>query len=225
MLAPSEAKGHLTFRPENPTNTLGWVPHTVRVKTVGLLSLPLATLRDPLCIHQYEEKKPSFDAHVVAFTSDADDLSKDEAMVLARLRAIEHRVAVVVCSPNIRLVLKSNRYKLIQCFGEHEGVFGSNLEFLGGTYESTGNTKGEGIPRRYHARYRELLARHRPRRASMPDDAQKPLGNERKSKPRTKVVPRKQMVKGRQIGAKASWVDRGFEVVKSLLGGKQARKR
>ncbi len=156
-LAPSQAKAVIHVDANVPQSA-SWKAIEVDGKRVGVLALPADALRDPLCIHNHEGGKADFDAHVVTFSSATDALTQDEAIILARLRAIEHRVAVVVCTPSLREVIKSNRYKNIQRMKERpEGVFGIDFEFTGGTYESMGRTAGQGIPEEHQARYRALL--------------------------------------------------------------------
>lgn len=125
--------------------------------SVGMLALPADALRDPLCIYAHERGESPFDVNVVCFTSPIDALSRDEAIILARLRAIEHRVAIVICTPTVREVIKTNRYKSIQRIQERDGVFGLDLHFLGGTFASMEGSEGRGIPRQYQPDYSKLL--------------------------------------------------------------------
>ena len=126
-------------------------------KDLGMLVLPAAKLRDPLCIHRHESGPRSSSRNIVCFVSDADDLSTDEAIVLARLRALEHRVAVVVCTPSVREVIKTSRYKNIQRVPERDGLFRLDGEFMKGTYASMAATSPNGIPDEHQPAYRRLV--------------------------------------------------------------------
>lgn len=99
------------------------------------------------------------DVYVVCFVGPNDVVSNDEAIVLARLRAIEHRMAIVVCTPSVREIVRATRYKNIQRFREQaSGVFGLDLAHMGGTYASMDGGKAQGIPAEWQAFYRALLS-------------------------------------------------------------------
>jgi predicted amidohydrolase len=157
-LAPSTAKAslHVDFCGPEGVGRDSWQPLPTRRRQVGILALPTESLRDPLCIHEHEDGESSFDVNLVCFTSPRDVLSQEEAIILARLRAIEHRVAVVVCTPTIREVIKTSRFKNIQRMRERDGVFGLDLSFLKGTYATMEGNNQMGIPKEYQPDYRKL---------------------------------------------------------------------
>ncbi|XXT25167.1 nitrilase-related carbon-nitrogen hydrolase [Sorangium sp. So ce429] len=125
---------------------------------LGLLVLPAASLREPLCIHQHESGLRVSSRNIVCFVSKNDDLTADEAIVLARLRAIEHRVAIVICTPWVREVFKTSRYKNIQRIRERGAIFGLDGAFMKGTYASMAGTARAGIPEEHQRAYGSLLS-------------------------------------------------------------------
>jgi hypothetical protein len=127
------------------------------VGDVGVLVLGAATLRDPLCIHRHESAPRRTSKNVVCFVSRTDDLTGDDAVILGRLRALEHRVAIVICTPSVREVIKTSRYKNIQRIAEREGLFGLDGAFMKGTYASMAATWPNGIPEAHQQAYRGLL--------------------------------------------------------------------
>jgi predicted amidohydrolase len=163
-LAPSRSPADLQIGPSGIdamfTGREGaWDELTKHGKRIGVLTLPATELRDPMCIHRHELHGTSFDAHVVCFVGPKDVVSNDEAIVLARLRAIEHRMAVVLCTPGVRELLRATRYKNMQRFREQEsGIFGLDLAHMGGTYASMDGGKALGIPAEWQACYRALLS-------------------------------------------------------------------
>jgi hypothetical protein len=127
------------------------------VRGVGVLVLRAACLRDPLCIHRHESGPRPTLKNVVCFISTTTDLTSEEAIILGRLRALEHRVAIVICTPSVREVIKTSRYKNIQRIAEREGVFGLDGAFMKGTYASMAATWPNGIPEAHQSAYRRLL--------------------------------------------------------------------
>jgi predicted amidohydrolase len=158
-LAPSVSKATLRVNLSCPEGVRrdSWQPLPGSRQSVGVLALSADSLRDPLCIHTHEAGESSFDVNVVCFTAPRDILSQEEAIILARLRAIEHRVAIVICTPTVREVVKTSRFKNIQRMRERDGVFGLDVNFLGGTYATMEGGDSMGIPKKYQPDYRELL--------------------------------------------------------------------
>ena len=75
-------------------------------------------------------------------------------MATARLRAIEHRVAVVIFAGEMREVIKTDNYKHIQRIKPKKNIFGLNARNLGGTHSACKS----GIPEELIGRYLELGA-------------------------------------------------------------------
>lgn len=143
-----------------PSKGAAWKELRVGTTKVGVLELPLEALLDPLAIHRHEALESPFGAHIVCFVAGdrpALPRPKDELIALARLRAIEHRVAVVIATPDVQEVLKSSRYKNIQRFPVTDGKVGMELDFVEGTYASMGKTAGQGIAADYQETYKGLL--------------------------------------------------------------------
>lgn len=124
---------------------------------LGILVLPAASLREPLCIHQHESGVRVSSRNIVCFVSKNGDLTAEEAIVLGRLRAIEHRAAIVICTPCVREVFKTSRYKNIQRISERGGIFGLDGAFMKGTYASMAGTAPNGIPEQHQRAYGSLL--------------------------------------------------------------------
>lgn len=84
--------------------------------------------------------------------------SSDELLALAKLRAIELRVGVGILGvDSTREMIKTNRYKNIQRFVAHDGVFGLNAEFLGSLRTTATANSTLGIPREWFDEYMKLL--------------------------------------------------------------------
>jgi len=124
---------------------------------VGVLPLDLDSLRDGLVLYQQAPPKGTFEHHIVLYHSSHAPHTLGGMLALAKLRAIEHRIGVVVLAGEHHDALKTNRYKNIQRFREVAGVFGFNAEFLGGTWSTAGNSSTLGIPIRFFCDYLALL--------------------------------------------------------------------
>lgn len=133
-----------------------WHVVELRAGTVGVRVLPIDELASALAIHRAEPPSP-FDHHILTFVGARSRFAPAERIALAQLRAIEHRVAIAILTDDQRDVIKTNRYKNIQRFREHAGVFGLNTEFLGGTYAYCASTGIQGLRRDHIADYRALL--------------------------------------------------------------------
>jgi hypothetical protein len=137
-----------------------WVKLRSGRLNIGVMTLALSDIRDPLCIHRLEDVKPAYDVHLVVFVGNDREMQFDDALALAKLRAIEHRMAIGLFTPTRRELLKTNRYKNIQRFRENDGVFGLDGEFSGGTYShAKAEKKGGllGIPLEFVPQYRALM--------------------------------------------------------------------
>ena len=134
-----------------------WHARSIKGRRVGILVQPIAALRDSLCIHRAEPNKSPFDTHVVVFVGDEGEIDHEDAIALAKVRAIEHRMAIGLLTPPAREMLKTNRYKNIQRFRDIEGVFGLDDAFLGGTYASAPESGIQGIRRQFIPDYRRLV--------------------------------------------------------------------
>src|SRR5439155_479228 len=101
---------------EPAKNARGWFSFANGKGTVGVAILQLDALRDPIAVHRLERPETPFDHHVVVFIGRDDNVSLADALVLARLRAIEHRMAIGVLTPRICEMLKTTRHKDVQRF-------------------------------------------------------------------------------------------------------------
>jgi len=126
------------------------------VGRVGVLALPLSALSDGLALYKRIPEQGAFSHHVVTYCAAEASDSFEDLLALAKLRAIEHRIAVVLVAGGHRAVLKTNRYKNIQRFKEADGVFGLNAEFLGGTWSTASSTPRMGIPEEFFPSYLSL---------------------------------------------------------------------
>lgn len=128
----------------------------VKIGDIGLLSFPLTEIIDPTLILRSilnlknSDKKARY--YLVLYYGESE-LTESEVISLAKLRAIENRVGVIVFSKDIKLVLKTNNYKQIQFFKEKNGVYGINKMCLGGP-ESVFTS---GIPVKFKEKYLKLL--------------------------------------------------------------------
>lgn len=121
-----------------------------------LLVLPAEELADPMAIHRHDVVGREVKNGVVCFVSASNVITVDKALLHARMRAIEHRVAIVVCTPAVREVVLASRYKNIQRAQEDGGVFRFHGGLLKGTFSALGATANQGIPREYQDLYGEL---------------------------------------------------------------------
>ncbi len=120
----------------------------------GVLTLPIDALHDGLAVHRHDVRPSSFAHHIVAYVGEPHDL--DEAITLTKLRAIEHRVAVLLAGNATWECIKTTRYKYIQRLRPRNGVFNLNAECLGGTASALAGRGVLGIPRRHFDKYRAL---------------------------------------------------------------------
>ena len=103
------------------------------------------------------KKKGEEASHHIVFYYGKSGLTESEIFSLAKLRAIENRVGIIVLSEDIKLVLKTTKYKNIQLFREKEGIFGLNKEWLGGPMSIFTHRPIDGIPVKVKEKYLELL--------------------------------------------------------------------
>jgi predicted amidohydrolase len=135
-----------------------WIEVTVPVGRVGILPVAVERIDDGTLVHREDLGAEAFDHYIVAYVG-TSSRTHSELLALAKLRAIEHRVGVVIFTETVREVLKTNRYKNIQRFVERQGRFGLNAEFLGGVWSTASGTPTQGIPRDRFEEYRALLPR------------------------------------------------------------------
>ena len=136
-----------------------WRGFGTKAGRMGVLPMPLAGLADGSLVHRLDVPENVFDHHVLLYHAQETPSSPASVLSLMKLRAIEHRAAVAVLAGDYREVVKTNNYKSIQRFYEHErdGVFGLNADCMGGTWATAGRDSRHGIPRQWFARYRDLL--------------------------------------------------------------------
>ena len=132
----------------------------VKIGNIGMLSFPLENIMDSTLILREilnlmnKINKEEIAEHYIVFYYGESELTEPEIFSLAKLRAIENRVGILVFSQTLKLALKTTKYKNIQLFQEKEGVFRLNKECLGGPMSTF--TK-KTIPVSFKGKYLELL--------------------------------------------------------------------
>jgi hypothetical protein len=134
-----------------------WTEVISRSARVGVLALPVDAIDDGTLVYRHDLGEGAFDHHLVVYAGERSTRPGAELLALAKLRAIEHRVAVGILSGTTREFIKTNRYKNIQRFVERDGTFGLNCEFLGGLWSTASENSRLGVPREHFARYLSLL--------------------------------------------------------------------
>lgn len=132
-----------------------WRVFRTKAGPAGVLTLPIDALHDGLSIHRHDVRQSSFTHHIVAYFGEPEDLG--EAITLTKLRAIEHRMAVLLVGDATWECIKTTRHKNIQRLCPQNGVFKLNAECLGGTATALQGRNGLGIPKRDFDKYRALL--------------------------------------------------------------------
>lgn len=119
---------------------------------VGLLVLPLEELKNRIAILK---RRPQYyvDYHLVLYYGNKSDLTNSELLALAKLRAIENRMGILILTNDMREALKTNNYKDIQRFKEQHGAFGFNKNNLNGLE----GVFSVGIPESLKNNYLNLL--------------------------------------------------------------------
>jgi len=126
-------------------------------KIIGLLMLPLKDLLDRTSILKKKPQSP-IDFHLILYYGEKlPPLTNSDLMALAKLRAIENRVGILVNTDEMHEALKTTKYKNIQRFKEKNGVFGFNEECLGGPESIFSQSGTRGISIDFKEKYLELL--------------------------------------------------------------------
>lgn len=120
---------------------------------VGVIALPLEAIFDPLRLYKDRAPNDAFTQHIAVYYDDSAPSSEDRVIAMARLRAIEHRIAVALMAGVLQEVIKTDKYKHIQRFQPDGDVFGLNKANLGGTYVTYSNA----IPPKLFDKYLDLL--------------------------------------------------------------------
>jgi hypothetical protein len=139
--------------PRTGKTSNGWEGFDIRGRSLGVLAAPVATLWDPTMLYRRIPEHGAFDCHVVVYHAPSTPTEAERCQMLAALRAVEHRVAVVIIAGRLREVLQTDNYKKVQRMQEHDGVFGLTARNLGGTWTSGRNA----IYERNFASYLKLL--------------------------------------------------------------------
>lgn len=134
-----------------------WTEVTSPAGRIGILAAAVERIDDGTLLHRCDLGEGAFDHYIVVYAGTHSERSAGELLALAKLRAIEYRVAAAILTGTVREVIKTNRYKNIQRFAEHGGVFGLNTEFLGGVWSTASAKSTLGVPRDRFAKYRALL--------------------------------------------------------------------
>ena len=132
-----------------------WRVFRTKAGPAGVLTLPIEALHDGLSIHRHDVPQSSFTHHIVAYFGQPNDL--DEAITLLKLRAIEHRMAVLLVGEIAWECIKTTRRRTIQRLCSPNGVFKLNAECLRGSATALQSRNGLGIPKRHFDKYRALL--------------------------------------------------------------------
>lgn len=120
---------------------------------IGVLPLPIEDIYSPKKLYILRPPQGTFQHHIVIYHDMPAPKDKDRILVMARLRAIEHRVGVGILAGNMREVIKTDNYKHIQRFRGENGVFGLDVNQLGGTYTTYKNA----IPKKLFEKYLALV--------------------------------------------------------------------
>lgn len=130
----------------------GWIRLKKGTETIGLLIIPIEKILDRVEIFKRMPEKV-VNHHLILYHGDRpSSLTSSDLLALAKLRAIENRVGILILSDE-RIALKTNSYKDIQRFRERNGIFGFDKRFLGGPE----SIFGQGIPHKFEKKYFELL--------------------------------------------------------------------
>ena len=130
-----------------------WHGFDLSAGRVGVLTLPVKAIFDPSCLYKERPPEGTFNHHIVVYYDQDSPIDKDRVIAMARLRAIEHRIAAAVMAGDMKEMIKTDNYKQIQRFKPEGDVFGLNTRNLGGTHVTYSNA----IPQKLFGKYLELL--------------------------------------------------------------------
>jgi len=133
----------------------GWIKVKKRNGVIGLLTLPLKEILNPVAILKCKPKTHIDYYFVLYYGQMSASLTPSNLIALAKLRAIENRVGILIFSDGIQIALKTTKYKNIQRVKGKNRVFGFNKESLGGP-ESIFT---QGVPIKFKDKYFGLLNR------------------------------------------------------------------
>jgi len=137
-----------------------WVKVELGKELIGLLLLSVKNIKDSTLVLKHvkriKEKREKIHYYIVLYHGKDSKFSRSELLSLAKLRAIENRVGVIVFTDKIKLVLEATRYKQIQLFKERNGIFGLTKEYLKGP-ENIFTRNTQGIHVKFKNIYLELL--------------------------------------------------------------------
>ncbi len=146
------ADGKLTLSGRKPLQKVGkWHGFEVAGRT-GVLSLPVEDIYQTRKLYKLRPPSGSFTHHIVVYNEQNTPVDQDRILAMAKLRAIEHRVAVGILAGDMREVIKTDRHKHIQRIRAMNNVFGLNASQMGGTYSTYRNA----IPQELFDKYLEL---------------------------------------------------------------------
>ncbi len=130
----------------------GWALFKRPKGMVGVLPMPLERIYDPSALYvEAPEPSAGIKHHIVVYYSETTPPDTNRPLAMARLRAIEHRIAACVMAGSMREVIKTNNYKFIQRLKAVDGVFGLNTANLGGTRVTGSNAIPGDMFRHYLA--------------------------------------------------------------------------
>jgi hypothetical protein len=133
-IAVSVSDGKAKVEGRAPTGLLqGWHGFKIPAGRTGVLCLPLKELWSPRRLYEMVPADGTFTHHVVVYFAAETPADPERVLSLARLRAIEHRVAVGILAGNMVEMLKTNTWKSIQRFKPIGDVFGLDARNLHGT--------------------------------------------------------------------------------------------
>ena len=128
----------------------GWI----KIKKVGLLPLPIEEILNRVIVVEKSLKiDDKIDFYFILYYANRTSLAPSELITLAKLRAIENRVGILILTDEMRVALKTTKYKNIQFLMEKNGVFSFNKESLGGPQ----SIFTKAIPLIFKDKYLELL--------------------------------------------------------------------
>lgn len=131
----------------------GWYFFDLDNERVGVLALPLESIYDPFELYNcIPTPSMEIDHHIVVYHSRETPTSEHKVLAMARLRAIEHRVAVAVLAGPLKEVMKTNNYRNIQRFRPENDLYGLDFSNLGGALTAGGSA----IPGELYEEYLKL---------------------------------------------------------------------
>ncbi|MBE1555485.1 hypothetical protein [Sporosarcina limicola] len=106
----------------------------------------------------YRQPRNQGDHQIIVYLSE-EEIDKEVAIALLKLRVIESRVAAVVASPSLLIGAKTNRYKDVQLFKSINNQIAFDLQHMYGidSIYQKAESSTLGIPLKYKVKYEALV--------------------------------------------------------------------